>query len=60
MQKEAKANIVLENSIKITKKNLDEFGNNFEKTENGFTDFLHPLNARALCQDMDGILASKI
>jgi type I restriction enzyme R subunit len=35
-----KANIVLENNIKITKKNLDEFGNDFEKTENGFTDFL--------------------
>ncbi|MDD1744565.1 MAG: DEAD/DEAH box helicase family protein [Candidatus Methanoperedens sp.] len=34
-----KANIVLENNIKITKKNLDEFGNDFEKTENGFTDF---------------------
>ncbi len=35
-----KANIVLENNVKITKKNLDEFGNDFEKTENGFTDFL--------------------
>lgn len=35
-----KANIVLENNVKITRKNLDEFGNDFEKTENGFTDFL--------------------
>ncbi len=34
------ANIVLENNIKITRKNLDEFGNDFEKTKNGFTDFL--------------------
>src|SRR5659263_540884 len=34
------ANIVLENNVKITKKSLDEFGNDFEKTENGFTDFL--------------------
>ena len=35
-----KANIVLENNVKITRKELDEFGNDFEKTENGFTDFL--------------------
>jgi type I restriction enzyme R subunit len=35
-----KANIVLENNVKITRKNLDEFGEDFEKTENGFTDFL--------------------
>lgn len=35
-----KANIVLENNVKITRKNLDEFGNDFEKTKNGFTDFL--------------------
>src|SRR3990172_12692203 len=34
------ANIVLENNVKITRKNLDEFGNDFEKTVNGFTDFL--------------------
>jgi len=34
-----KANIVLENNVKITRKYLDEFGNDFEKTENGFTDF---------------------
>ena len=34
------ANIVLENNVKITKESLDEFGNDFEKTENGFTDFL--------------------
>src|SRR3990172_10544120 len=35
-----KANIVLENNVKITRKDLDEFGNDFEKTENGFTDFI--------------------
>jgi type I site-specific restriction endonuclease len=35
-----KANIVLENNVKITRTTLDEFGNDFEKTENGFTDFL--------------------
>ncbi|VVB89950.1 Type III restriction enzyme, res subunit [uncultured archaeon] len=35
-----KANIFLENNVKITRTNLDEFGNDFEKTENGYTDFL--------------------
>ncbi len=35
-----KANIVLENNVKITRKYLDEFGNDFERTENGFTDFI--------------------
>jgi len=38
--KNEKANIVLENNIKITKQSIDEFGNNFEKTERGFIDFL--------------------
>lgn len=35
-----KANIVLENNTKITKQTIDEFGNDFEKTKNGFIDFL--------------------
>ena len=34
------ANIVLESNAKITKKQLDEFGENFEKTSNGFIDYL--------------------
>ena len=35
-----KANIVLENSAKITKQAVDKFGNDFEKTQKGFIDFL--------------------
>ena len=35
-----KANIVLENNVKITKQAIDKFGNDFEKTEKGFIDFL--------------------
>ncbi|HOW51331.1 MAG TPA: DEAD/DEAH box helicase family protein [bacterium] len=34
------ANIVLEIGTKLTKKRLDEFGNDFEKTANGYLDFL--------------------
>jgi len=34
------ANIQLEPNVKIKKNALDEFGNNFEKTTNGFVDFL--------------------
>ena len=34
------ANIVLENNAKITKQAIDEFGNDFEKTKNGYVDFL--------------------
>ncbi|MFA5780379.1 MAG: DEAD/DEAH box helicase family protein [Elusimicrobiota bacterium] len=33
-------NIVLENNVKISKSAFDKFGKNFEKTENGFIDFL--------------------
>ena len=36
----SKANIILENNVKITATVLDEFGNDFEKTKNGFLDFL--------------------
>ena len=34
------ANIILESNAKITKKQLDEFGDDFEKTSNGFIDYL--------------------
>ncbi|MEO5650047.1 MAG: DEAD/DEAH box helicase family protein, partial [Ginsengibacter sp.] len=34
------ANIILESNAKITKKQLDEFGDDFEKTTNGFIDYL--------------------
>ncbi len=35
-----KANIVLENNVKLTKLSIDELGNDFEKTGKGFIDFL--------------------
>ncbi|MEJ5285408.1 MAG: DEAD/DEAH box helicase family protein [Brevinematia bacterium] len=35
-----RANILLENNVKLTKEKLDEFGEDFEKTTNGFIDFL--------------------
>ena len=38
--KEGKANIVLENRTKLTQTELDEFGEDFEKTKNGFIDYL--------------------
>ena len=34
------ANIELENNTKIKQKDIDELGNDFEKTKNGFIDFL--------------------
>ena len=34
------ANIVLENNAKLTKVETDEFGEDFEKTTNGFIDYL--------------------
>ncbi len=37
---QGKANIVLENNVKITHKDIDAFGNDFEKTKNGYIDFL--------------------
>lgn len=37
---EGKANILLENNVKITRKKLNELGENFEKTTNGYIDFL--------------------
>ena len=33
------ANIVLEQNVKITEEHFDGFGENFEKTKNGYTDF---------------------
>jgi type I restriction enzyme, R subunit len=38
--KDGKANIVLENNVKVTENKLNEFGENFEKTSNGFIDYL--------------------
>lgn len=35
-----RANIVLENNAKLTRTELDEFGEDFEKTTNGFIDYL--------------------
>src|SRR3989339_189334 len=37
---EGKANILLENNVKLTLASLDDFGEDFEKTGNGFIDFL--------------------
>ena len=37
---EGKANVRLEVNVKLTKKELNALGENFEKTENGFADFL--------------------
>jgi type I restriction enzyme R subunit len=37
---EGRANIVLENNVKITKSLINAFGENFETTQNGFIDFL--------------------
>ncbi len=37
---EGKANVVLENNVKITKNAIDELGENFEKVSQGFIDFL--------------------
>lgn len=38
--KEGKANILLENKTRLTQNELDEFGEDFEKTKNGFIDYL--------------------
>jgi type I restriction enzyme R subunit len=37
---EGPANITLENAVRITRTCLDEFGEDFEKTTNGYVDFL--------------------
>jgi len=37
---EGKANIVLENNVKITQSHINAFGENFEISKNGFIDFL--------------------
>ena len=39
-EKNGKANILLENNVKITKQKLDELGVDFEYVSNGFVDFL--------------------
>jgi type I restriction enzyme, R subunit len=35
-----RANIVLENNVKITQSDIDAFGEDYEKTQNGYIDFL--------------------
>ena len=37
---EGKANIVLENNVKITESHINALGENFERSRNGFIDFL--------------------
>ena len=37
---EGKANILLENHVKITQQEIDAWGNDYEKTKNGSLDFL--------------------
>jgi Type I site-specific restriction-modification system, R (restriction) subunit and related helicases len=37
---QGKANVLLENNVKITKQKLDEWGEDFELVKNGFIDFL--------------------
>lgn len=37
---EGRANIVLENNVKLTESGFDALGENFERTKNGFIDFL--------------------
>jgi type I restriction enzyme, R subunit len=37
---EGKANVLLEMNAKLTEEKLDDLGENFEKTKNGFVDFL--------------------
>lgn len=37
---DGKANIILENNTKITVEKLNELGENFEQTKNGYIDFL--------------------
>jgi type I restriction enzyme R subunit len=34
------ANILLENNVKLSQRKIDEFGEDFEKSQNGFIDFL--------------------
>lgn len=39
-EEQSSANIVLENNVKLTKQAVDDLGNDFDKTKNGFIDFL--------------------
>ncbi|MDP2337812.1 MAG: DEAD/DEAH box helicase family protein [Bacteroidota bacterium] len=38
--KSGKANVIFENNVKITQHSINDLGENFEKTKNGFIDFL--------------------
>ncbi|MDR3665811.1 MAG: DEAD/DEAH box helicase family protein [Ignavibacteriaceae bacterium] len=35
-----KANVILENNVKLTEQSINDFGENYEKVKNGFIDFL--------------------
>ena len=39
-EQKLKANVVLEPNVKLTRTQIDELGDNFEDTKNGFVDFL--------------------
>ncbi len=44
------ANIILEQNVKLTETLRDEFGNDFKKTKNGFTDYsLLDESGRVIC-----------
>ena len=52
---EGKANILLENHVKITQQEIDAWGNDYEKTKNGSLDFLTSLNSEEVLQVFEGI-----
>ncbi len=39
-EKGKKANVILENNVKLSKQSLEDWGEDFEKTKNGFVDYL--------------------
>ncbi len=48
--KNGRANILIEQNVKLTQTMIDELGDNFEKTKNGFTDYsLIENNGRVIC-----------
>ena len=56
--KNGTANVVLENHVKITESHIDYFGENFEKTKNGFIDFLQGACSRSGKNPVDSLLNS--
>ena len=52
---DGRANIALESNVKLSKTTFDELGENFEKTRNGFTDFLLlDETGNAILREVDG------